>query len=67
MKTGDLIGRWPKTCASCGLAWTAEQWRRLVLVNRAWLAAGAFVEMRHCTCGEAIATAIGADDSPTDG
>ncbi len=66
MKTGDLVGRWPKTCASCGLAWTAEQWRHLVLVDRARLAKDAFVEMRHCTCGEPIATAIGANDSSID-
>jgi hypothetical protein len=63
MRTGDLVGHWPKTCVHCGLAWSAVQWRRLVLVDRAKLAEDAFVEMRHCACGEPLAAAVAADDS----
>lgn len=48
---------WPKCCL-CGLSWSREAWRQLVLVGHTDAAEDGELELRNCSCGSTLAVQV---------
>lgn len=47
----------PKRCL-CGLSWSRETWRQLVLIGHMHAAEDGELELRNCTCGSTLSVKL---------